>query len=79
MRRVIGIIKIYFKWKSPIFPLILLKVLIFMLFNPPKHIGAPKDELQITLRLHHQHSLLLIEIPLEDLVEDESNSLIFEF
>jgi hypothetical protein len=45
MRRVIGIIKIYFKWKYPIFPLILLKVIMFMLFNPQKLIGALKDEL----------------------------------
>jgi hypothetical protein len=45
-----------------------------MLFNPQKHIGAPKAELQITLRLHEPW---LIEMPLEDPVKDESNS--FDF
>jgi hypothetical protein len=28
-----------------------------MLFHPQKFIGAPKDEQQITLTLHHQQSL----------------------
>jgi hypothetical protein len=47
-----------------------------MLFNPQEHIGAPKAELRIPLRLYQPW---LIEMPLEDPVEDESNTLIFEF
>jgi hypothetical protein len=47
-----------------------------MLFNLQKHLGAPKAKLQIPLRHHHPW---LIEMPLEDPIEDESNTLVFEF
>jgi hypothetical protein len=44
--------------------------------NPQKLIGAPKAELRMALRLHQPW---LIEMPLEDPVEEESNSLVLQF